>query len=263
MQVTDTYFNPPYYTLPLGGNIAFQKQSAGTQTFSTISGALTSCAFDAVPAFSLSVDSASANGTTILSPSFQGIGSINYGENSKCATGMYGTVNVIGATPTSQTFCQKCVSRLVTCMHTPSNSRYSLFVSRYTTALFGTDNAVNEAALINATVQYAVPKLYTDPATAAWFNGTNNGIDFGNPANSAALNNLVNHLIGFFGFALGCTAPGFSDAYPVTTPDMTGVHSGFRVPINKAAYERFNQVHTFSTQHFAYHYLLCRSSSTS
>ena len=95
---------------------------------------------------------------------------------------------------------------------------------------------------MNVTVMAAFNALYPDPVTKPWFNGQNNpgAIDFG--SNAAAAGNLVNHLIAYFGNALGCIAPGFATAYPVATSNMTAVHSGFPTPIGKAPYERFNQV---------------------
>jgi len=95
-----------------------------------------------------------------------------------------------------------------------------------------------ELDLITAVVDYTVGKVGTAHQTQNWFNGKNNGFNFLAPQNSGALATLVNHLVAFFGSALGCMAPGYP---PVVNPNMKAIHT-FPKPVNKGAYEYFNQV---------------------
>lgn len=61
-----------------------------------------------------------------------------------------------------------------------------------------------------------------------------NPIDYTNPANNASLTLLANHLVAFFGTALGCTAPGFPA--PSSFVTMQRVHYGMGIDAGDFAY---------------------------
>jgi len=112
---------------------------------------------------------------------------------------------------------------------------------KYATALFGADNVTTEIALIQTVINATVGLLLADPTTFPWFNGVNNGINFTDPSQNAALQNLYNHLYLFFGYALGCSA---WNPTPATT-NMQLIHQFNQTGqkfITKAAFERFNQL---------------------
>jgi plastocyanin len=120
----------------------------------------------------------------------------------------------------------------------PVYSQNQTFCQKYAQALFGADNLTTELDLITAVVDYTAGNVAVAPQTTKWFNGKNNGFNFLAPQNSAALATLIQHLIAFFGNALGCVAPGYP---PVVNPNMKAIHT-FPKPIDKSAYEYFNQV---------------------
>jgi len=111
---------------------------------------------------------------------------------------------------------------------------------KYAQAKYGADNVTTEIALIQTLINYTVGYLTEELSTRNWFNGINNGVNFTDPSQSVALNNLYNHLYLFFGAALGCTQ---WNPTPATT-DMQAIHNfdgvGQRL-INKTAFEGFNQ----------------------
>lgn len=127
------------------------------------------------------------------------------------------------------------------------SSAIHLLCSKYTTAVFGEDNADNELALLQAVVNLAVLGdanltvpgiLAPEGGLAPFFDGStataNRGGDAGIAVNfldgagdlpNALTGNtgvLLNHLYQFFGALLGCSAAGFP-AY-TGDPDMMRVH---------------------------------------
>lgn len=104
---------------------------------------------------------------------------------------------------------------------------------------------VSEEVLMNSTVtDVAIAVATCGPTcpTAAWFNGTNGraGTDF--LTNPEAFNSLVGKLMGYFGQAnaLGCSAA-FTNKFPAPTVDMRSAHAEFQKPVDRAAFEYFNQ----------------------
>jgi plastocyanin len=99
----------------------------------------------------------------------------------------------------------------------------------------GNDQAGNMTNVINQVFS----ALLANSATAGFFNGANPGsINFTAPANQNALATLAGHLVQFFGAAIGCTGAGFPSY--TGNPNMNLVHT-FQTPVDKAAYENFNQ----------------------
>jgi len=101
---------------------------------------------------------------------------------------------------------------------------------------FGTNDTFQYEQMHNQ-IGNIVGLLLGDSFTAGYFNGDNGGsVNFTDPANSALLDTLVDHLTTFFGSAIGCS--GAAADYS-GNPNMLAVHS-FQVPVNKAAFEHFN-----------------------
>jgi len=120
-------------------------------------------------------------------------------------------------------------------------------IALFAAVAFAQETICTRAFSTNETAQLVGMQTYINnvvgavlgaPETVGYFNGANPGsFDFTDPANSAALESLFNELVAFFGGAIGCTGTG---TYGGNT-DMTVVH-GFATPVNKAAFEVFNQI---------------------
>jgi len=119
----------------------------------------------------------------------------------------------------------------------------------------------DQVALINATINAAIAGLTTDPRTLNWFNGVNNdaGKNFSAPAHAADLVTLHDHLVGFFGGALGCNASAFSTSNsnsgpfnPMLVGNLVTIHaaktgsaaSGFVKAVTATAFDSFNEIVT-------------------
>jgi len=130
------------------------------------------------------------------------------------------------------------------------------FCVYYATAVTGG----NQVALINATINAAIQGLVTDSRTLNWFNGINNnaGKNFSAPAHAADLTTLHDHLVGFFGQALGCNDSAFSTGASNTGPfnpslvaPLNAVHSkkngnsgNFVLAVTAVAFDAFNEIVT-------------------
>jgi len=101
-----------------------------------------------------------------------------------------------------------------------------------------------QPALMEAVITDVVNRVLADSTTQPWFTGVNNkgGTDF--TTNTGAFNSLFSHLVAFFGGALGCNSTEFQTGGKygpgVSSSNMQTVHSGFKKPVTKAAYEAFN-----------------------
>jgi hypothetical protein len=106
--------------------------------------------------------------------------------------------------------------------------------NKYSRALTLTNVQLVTTVVTGAFTQLVAP---TSPLLG-FFDGTYNAVNYTNPANAAATTNLANHLVQFFGAALGCTDP----SYPPYTgnTDLHAVH--IALPIGSFEFSAFNNI---------------------
>jgi len=110
----------------------------------------------------------------------------------------------------------------------------------------------SQATLMQDVILDVFGRIAGDSLLLPWFTGAKNkgGKDFTVAGGNQTA--LVNHLIAFFGHALGCDSSEFTGSgaynFGITTADMTATHAGFNSPITKAAYEAFNS-HVIDSLH--------------
>jgi len=99
---------------------------------------------------------------------------------------------------------------------------------------------ISDVTLIGVVVNGTLAGVLANSSTAPYFNGglpPGGATDFTDPANVGALNALRNHLIQFFGMALGCSD---GSVPPYTGPSMSIVHQPLGIPQN--VFDSFNQI---------------------
>lgn len=102
---------------------------------------------------------------------------------------------------------------------------------------------ITDVELMNVTISEVVAAvaLCESCPTVGWFNGTYGNTNF--LADPSALNILLVHLMGFFGTAIGCSSTEFKANYGASgfATNMASAHGNFKKPVNKAAFEFFNE----------------------